>query len=350
MTDTATHQRPPHSEEELEELLTAPTPETVEAVSRLEGDVLILGAGGKLGPSLAVLARRSIEAAGVKNRVICVSRFTSTGIAQKLGDAGVETIACELLDRDELDRLPEAPNVIYLAGMKFGATGSPELTWALNCYLPAIVAERFRSSRMVALSTGNVYPLVAPNSGGATEETPPSPIGEYAQSCLGRERLLQHMSLSRGTPILIVRLNYATDLRYGVLLDIAERVRRGEPVDLSMPWVNVIWQGDANAILLRAFGLADVPAQVLNVTGADISSVREIAERFALLFRLPPPSFTAGSESEVALLSDASRCHALFGPPRVSTGTLIEWVASWVEKGLPTLGKPTHFETRDGAF
>jgi hypothetical protein len=158
------------------------------------------------------------------------------------------------------------------------------------------------------------------------------------------------MSLSHGTPILIVRLNYATDLRYGVLLDIAERVRRSEPVDLSMPWVNVIWQGDANAILLRAFGLADVPARVLNVTGADISSVREIAERFALLFRLPPPLFTAGSESEVALLSDASRCHALFGPPRVSTGTLIEWVATWVEKDLPTLGKPTHFETRDGAF
>ena len=351
MTETATQRRPPRSEEELEDLLTEPTPETVEAVSRLEGDVLILGAGGKMGPSLAVLAKRSIEAAGGRHRVICASRFSSTGTAKKLDDAGIETIACELLDRDELQRLPEAPNVLYLAGMKFGATGSPELTWALNCYLPAIVAERFRRSRIVALSTGNVYPLVEPRSGGATEETPPSPIGEYAQSCLGRERLLQHMSLSNKTPVLIVRLNYATDLRYGVLLDIAERVRRGEPVDLSMPWLNVIWQGDANAILLRAFGLASVPAHILNLTGADIGSVREIAERFAARFKLPPPVFASSDpEPDVALLSDASHCHALFGPPRVSTQTLIEWVATWVEDELPTLGKPTHFETRDGNF
>jgi len=349
ITDTTTFERPPQSEAELEDLLTKPTDATVDAVARLKGDLLILGAGGKMGPSLAVLARRSLSAAGLQHRVICVSRFSVPGVAEQLERAGVETISADLLDRRELDRLPDAPNVIYLAGMKFGTSGEPEQTWAQNCFLPAIVAERYRISRIVALSTGNVYPLVPPLSGGATEETPLEPVGEYAQSCVGRERMFEYMSRQYGTSVVLIRLNYATDLRYGVLLDVAEQVRRGETVDISMPWVNVIWQGDANAILLRAFDLASVPRSVLNLTGPDTVSVRELAERFASRFRLPPPTF-AGQQAELALLSNAQRCHELFGPPRVSTDTLIEWVADWVEAEQPTLGKPTHFETRDGSF
>jgi nucleoside-diphosphate-sugar epimerase len=349
MTDVATKPSAPRSEDELEELLSTPTPETVEAAARLGGDLVVLGAGGKMGPSLAALARRSIEAAGVPHRVICVSRFSAEGVQERLSSLGVETIACDLLEREQLAGLPDAPNVLYMAGMKFGTSGAPEQTWALNCYLPAIVAERFRDSRVVALSTGNVYPLVPVSSRGADESTATDPVGEYAQSCLGRERMLQYMASKHGQRTLIVRLNYATDLRYGVLLDVAAKVNRGEPVDISMSWVNSIWQGDANGILLRAFELCANPADVLNVTGPEILSVRHAAQRFAELLDAPAPAF-AGAESDLALLSDASRCHALFGPPRITGETLIEWTAEWVRRGQPTLGKPTHFETRDGKF
>lgn len=349
MADLATKPAPPHSEDELDDLLAAPTAETVEAAARLGGDLLVLGAGGKMGPSLAALARRSIDAAGVPHRVICVSRFSAAGVQDWLSAAGVETIACDLLERDQLASLPDAPNVLYLAGMKFGTSGAPEQTWALNCYLPAIVAERFRDSRVVALSTGNVYPLVSVSSRGATESTPTGPVGEYAQSCLGRERMFQYMASKRGQRTLLVRLNYATDLRYGVLLDIALKVHRGEPVDVSVSWVNSIWQGDANGVLLRAFPLCANPPDVLNVTGPEILSVRQAAQRFAELLEAPAPTFV-GTESDLAFLSDASRCHALFGPPRITGETLIEWTADWVRRGGPTLGKPTHYETRDGTY
>jgi nucleoside-diphosphate-sugar epimerase len=338
----------PQSDEELEALLSTPTPETVEAASRLDGDLLVLGAGGKMGPSLAKLAKLSIEEAGASHRVICVSRFSASDVPAQLESIGIETITADLLDPSGLARLPDAPNVTYLAGMKFGASAAPGLTWALNCYLPAIVAERFRAARIVALSTGNVYPFVPTSSGGADEATPPAPVGEYAQSCLGRERMFEYMASKHGTRVLLVRLNYATDLRYGVLVDIAQKVYRSEPVDVSMSRVNTIWQGDANAVLLRAFDLCDNPPYVLNVTGPEAVSVREVALRFAE--RFGRSARVVGTESDVALLSDASRCHALYGRPRVPVDTLVEWTAEWVRREMPTLDKPTHFETQDGKF
>jgi nucleoside-diphosphate-sugar epimerase len=339
----------PRSEAELEEFLSAPTPETVQAVSALGGDLLVLGAGGKMGPSLARLAKRSIDAAGLPYRVVCVSRFGSGEVAPRLHEHGIETISCDLLQRDELRALPDAPNVAYLAGFKFGASGAPHRTWALNAYLPATVAERFCDARIVALSTGNVYPQVPAGSGGANEATPPAPIGEYAQSCLARERMFEYMAEAHGARSVLIRLNYATDLRYGVLLDIAGRVHRGDPVDVTMGWINTIWQGDANAILLRAFELCAAPPDVLNVTGHELISVRDAALQFAALLGRPEPQFV-GEEAESALLSDASRAHALFGYPRIDAKTLLEWTAGWVADDLPTLGKPTHFETRDGRY
>jgi len=339
----------PRSEAELDELLSSPTPETVEAVAHLGGDLLLLGAGGKMGPSLARLAKRSIDAAGLGHRVICVSRFGSGGLAARLREDGIETISADLLDRAQLASIPDAPNVVYLAGFKFGASAAPHRTWAMNAYLPALVAERFDEARIVALSTGNVYPQVPASSGGADESTPPEPIGEYAQSCLARERMFEYMAETYGTRSVLIRLNYATYLRYGVLVDVAGKVFRGEPVDVTMGWINTIWQGDANAVLLRALDLASAPPTVLNLTGPELVSVREAARELASLLGRPEPSFT-GAEAEAALLSDASRCFSLYGTPRVPAGQLLEWTAAWVGAGLPTLGKPTHFETRDGRF
>ena len=339
----------PRSEADLDELLTAPTEATVAAVSALDGDLLLLGVGGKMGPSLARLARRSIVKAGLPYRVICVSRFGSGNLAARLQSDGIQTIACDLLDREKLAAIPEVPNIVYLAGFKFGSTEQPYRTWAINAYLPAIVAERFKRSRIVALSTGNVYPLLPVHSGGATEQTPADPVGEYAQSCLARERMFQYMAEAHGTHSVLVRLNYATDLRYGVLVDIADRVHRGEPVDVSMGYVNTIWQGDANAVLLQAFDLCAAPPDVLNLTGAETLSIRQAALDVASVLGKPAPSF-AGQEASTALLSDASRCHELYGLPSVPASTLVEWTACWVAARLPSLGKPTHFETQDGRF
>ena len=346
---TVTTRVAPTKEAEVEELLTRPTEQTVAAVETLDGDLLILGAGGKMGPSLAILTRRSLDAAGLPYRVICVSRFSSASARAELDLPGIETIACDLLDRAALEALPDAPNLVFMAGMKFGASASPSLTWAQNAYLPALVGERYQDARIVALSTGNVYPLVLVQTGGATEETPPSPVGEYAQSCLGRERLFEWTAERFGTPVALIRLNYATDLRYGVLLDIATRVVEGKPIALESGYVNTIWQGDANAVLLQAFTLCASPAAVLNLTGAETISVREVACRFSELLSAPAPSFE-GSEQETALLSNAGRCHGLFGTPRVSFDELVEWTASWVRARGPTLEKPTRFDVRDGVF
>ncbi len=343
------YRTPPSTELELMERLTEPTDATVEAVRQLEGDVLILGAGGKIGPSLALLLHRSLLKAGSRHRVVCVSRFSDASTAMMLGRAGIRTIATDLLNRRDLERLPDAPYVYYLAGMKFGATSRPALTWAMNTLLPYLVAERYRRSRLIALSTGNVYPLVRPETGGASEETPPDPVGEYAQTCLGRERMLEYVSETSGTPVLIVRLNYACDLRYGVPVDIAVKVQAGAPVDVSMGYFNVLWQGDVNAVLIRAHGLCATPPSVLNVTGPDIVSVRGAAERLATSMDLPTPHFE-GVEAETALLSDAAKCWSMFGPPTVSTETLLDWTAHWVSVGGPLLGRPTHFEVRDGRF
>jgi len=347
---TVTMRAAPTTEAEVTERLTRPTDQTVSAVETLDGDLMILGAGGKMGPSLAVLTRRSLDAAGLPYRVICVSRFSSASARAQLDLPGIETIACDLLDRAALEELPDAPNLVFMAGLKFGASASPALTWALNAYLPALVGERYRHARIVALSTGNVYPLVPVASGGATEETPPSPVGEYAQSCLGRERLFESTAERFGTPVALIRLNYATDLRYGVLLDIATRVVEGEPIALESGYVNTIWQGDANAVLLQAFTLCASPAAaVLNLTGPETISVREVACRFSDLLSAPEPSFV-GSEQETALLSNARRCHGLFGMPRVPLDELVEWTAAWIRAGGPTLEKPTHFDVRDGVF
>ncbi len=342
-------QAPPSSEFELVDRLTAPSSDAVEAARKLGGDVLVLGAGGKLGPSLALLLHRSMVASGSPHRVVCVSRFSDADTAMMLGRAGIRTIAADLMNRKDLDRLPDARYVYHLAGSKFGTTGNAARTWAVNALLPAMVAERFRSSSIVALSTGNVYPFVAPASGGATEDTPPDPVGEYAQSCLARERILEHMSATHGTPVLLVRLNYACDLRYGVPLDIAQRLASGRPVDVQMGYFNVLWQGDVNRVLIRASELSASPPAVLNLTGPDIVSVRDAAARLAAAMDLPPPTFE-GREGDTALLSDARRCWGLYGPPAVTTDQLLEWTAHWVRIGGPTLSKPTHFEVTDGRF
>ena len=325
----------------LERALATPSAADIACLSRLEGDVLVLGAGGKMGPSLARLCRNAADAAGKPRRVISVSR----GIEPA---PGIEAMRCDLLDRSQVARLPEAPNVLYLAGRKFGSTGSPELTWAMNAVVPAIVADRFPASRIVAFSTGNVYPFRDPARGGATESDPPVPVGEYAWSCLARERVFEHYSKQNGAPCLLYRLNYAVDLRYGVLVDIARKVHGGEPVDITVPAFNVIWQRDANSYALRSLEHCAAPARVLNVTGAEILSVRAAAEYFAA--RFARPCTFRGAPGAVALLSDSTAARSLMGPAPVSSGQLMEMVADWVSAGGESLNKPTHFEVSDGKF
>jgi nucleoside-diphosphate-sugar epimerase len=337
------------TEEELDDVLSEPSAGCVSALAELDGDVLILGAGGKIGPTLARMARRAFEAAGLDRRVVAVSRFSKAGTEAALRAAGVETIAGDLLDRGELARLPEASNVVLMAGRKFGSHGAEWETWAMNAYLPGLVMERFASSRIVVFSTGNVYPLTPVAHGGATEAHPVDPVGEYAQSCLGRERIVEHFSRERGTPVTLFRLNYAIDLRYGILLDVAQKVQAGEPIDLTMGNVNVVWQGDAAAYVLQSFALCASPPVVLNVSGPEIVSIRWLAGRFAKLLGAPPPTFT-GVEAPTALLTNAARCHRLFGYPRVPLDRMVAWVADWVVRGGPTWSKPTHFDVRDGRF
>lgn len=336
------------TEAELEELLSRPSEADVAAAAALDGDLLILGVGGKMGPSLAIRARRAIERAGAPHRVIAVSRFTRNGLADQLRGAGVEPIASNLLEPGALAALPACPNVIFMAAMKFGTTGAEPMTWAMNTYLPGLAAERYRDSRIVAFSTGNVYPLSPPVSGGCTEFASPNPVGEYAQSALGRERMFEYGARTYGTQSVILRLNYANELRYGVLSDIARRVFERRPVDLRMGAVNVIWQGDANSICLQSFAHVQSPPLVLNLTGPETVSVRYLANEFGRRFGVDP--LLDGAESDTALLSNGSFACRLFGYPLVSLGQMIEWVAGWVAQGGATLGKPTHFETRNGRF
>ncbi|WP_203932306.1 NAD-dependent epimerase/dehydratase family protein [Virgisporangium ochraceum] len=314
----------------------------------LDGDLLVLGAGGKLGPSLVRLALRGIAAAGTGARVVAVSRFSEPGLATALQAEGADVIEADVSDDEALGLLPDAANVVFLVGSKFGSTGREAATWATNAYLPGRVAERFRGSRLVALSTGNVYPLVPPSSGGCTEDTPVGPVGEYAMSCLGRERVITHLAGRSDTPAALIRLNYAVEMRYGVLIDIATAVHDGKPVDVGTGHVNVVWQGYANEVTLRALRHTGVPPLVLNVTGPELLSVRDLATRFGRLLDREP-GFT-GTEAPTALLSDARRCHELFGPPDVGVAELLEWTAAWVADGGPLLGKPTGFQRRDGKF
>lgn len=334
--------------EQLEDRLSEPTPEVVQTLRRLEGDLIILGVAGKMGPSLARMARRASDLAGIQRRIIGVARFLSGGLEAELQRHGLETIRCDLLDEEAVRRLPEAANVFYLAGMKFGATGQESLTWAMNTHLPAIVCRKFARSRIVAFSTGNVYGVVPTASGGSLETDPLAPVGEYAMSCLGRERMFEHFSRTLGTRMALVRLNYACDLRYGVLVDLARKVLAGTPVDLSMGWFNTLWQGDANAMTLRCLDHAASPPLALNLTGPEVLSVRDTCTKLGKLLGREP--LFAGSESATALLSNARRAFSLFDQPRVNADKLIAWVAEWLLHGGPTLDKPTHFEARDGRF
>jgi nucleoside-diphosphate-sugar epimerase len=336
------------SEQELEDLLSKPSLADIEASRKLEGDLLIVGVGGKMGPSLARRAVRAAQAAGVKKKIIGVSRFTSAAAERLLQDVGVETLRADLLDPESLATLPEVQNVIFMAGRKFGSTGAESLTWAMNALVPTRIAERYRRSRIVAFSSGNVYPLVPVVSGGATEQTSPEPAGEYAQSVLARERLFEYFSQAHKTPVTLLRLNYAIDLRYGVLLDIGSKVFQGQRVDVSMGAVNVIWQGDADSVALRCFAVCQSPPLILNLTGPETLSVRAVAERFGEFFGKKP--LLDGQEAGTALLSNAGRCARLFGYPSVTVDQMIEWTARWIEGGGSTLSKPTHFETRDGKF
>lgn len=329
------------SEPQLEDLLSTPSEADVQALAALPGDLLILGVAGKMGPSLAKRARR----AAPSKRIVGVARFSEPRLRRELGDADIETIAADLLESGSIARLPDCENILYMAARKFGSTGSEYVTWAMNAYLPALVAERFRESRIVAFSTGNVYPLV---SSGCDESSPVAPVGEYAQSALARERIFEYFSQRHGTPVALLRLNYAIDLRYGVLLDVGRKVFERRPVSLAMGYANVIWQGDANSVALRSFAYCQSPPLVLNLTGPETVSIRWVARRFADRFGIDP--IYEGEESGTALLSNAARCHRLFGYPFVTVEQMIEWIAGWIGMGGSTLNKPTHFETRDGRF
>jgi nucleoside-diphosphate-sugar epimerase len=335
------------TEVELEDRLSEPTAGVVETLGRLPGDVIVLGAGGKMGPTLCRMARRASDAAGVARRVIAVSRF-SGGDDDALQANGVETVRCDLLDAAAVARLPDAALVVFLAGRKFGSTGAEATTWAINSYVPGVVCTRYRGSRIVALSTGNVYPPAPVTGHGSRESDPPGPVGEYAMSGLGRERVFEHFSRADGTPVALIRLNYACDLRYGVLVDLARRVHAGEPVELTTGHFNTIWQGDANAMVLRALEHVASPPWVVNISGPEVLSVRATAERLGRL--MGRHVRFAGTECDTALLSDARYGLSVLGPPRVTTDQLIEWVAAWVAGGGRSLGKPTHFESRDGRF
>jgi len=329
----------------LEELLSEPTPAVVEALQRVSGDILVLGAGGKIGPSLTRMLRRATDAT---RRIFAVSRFPNPALVEALSRDRIEVLRCDLLDRSSVERLPDAAIVFYLVGMKFGTTGNEARTWAINAYLPALVAERYRRSRMVAFSTGNVYGMVPVTSGGSRETDPLRPDGEYAASCIGRERLLEFFSRKFSTPTVILRLNYAHELRYGVLVDIARAVYHEQPIPLATGCFNAVWQGDVNAWTIQALQYADSPPFVLNLAGPETVSVRWAAEQFGQRFGKIPRFI--GTEAGDAYLSNASRAHRLFGYPRVPLALLMEWIADWLMRGGEVWDKPTHFHERSGQF
>ena len=338
----------PRTEEELDLLLSRPTEELGEFMKKLPGDILILGIGGKIGVTLGMAAVRACQEGDVKKTVYGVSRFSDLTAQKKLEQIGVKTIPCDLLDRKAIDNLPEASNVIFMVGKKFGTEGAAEITWTLNTLVPAHVAERYRESRIVVYSTGCVYDFVSPASGGSIESDPPKPMGDYAQSALGRECIFQYYSRIYGTPVCMLRLNYAIDLRYGVLRDIADKVLKGEPIDLTVGNFNCIWQGDVIRQTLLSLEYCDSPARVLNITGPETVSVRWAAEQFGLRFGKQP--YFVGTEGNRMYLNNAAEATGLFGYPRVPLLHMIEMVADWVQAGGPSLGKPTHFEVVDGKF
>ena len=331
------------SEEMLIDRMTAPSQAVVEAVTELEGDVVILGAGGKMGPTLAELLVR----AGAR-RVIGVSRFGDAQVRTHLESVGVETVRTDLLDEKELARLPDAPNVLFLAGFKFGATGNAPMTWAMNAWVPGRIMQKYAGSRVIYVSSGNVYAYTPVAEGGADEDGEIGPVGEYAQSRLGGERIAEHLCLEQGTPLLIVRLFYATELRYGIIHDLARKVHDGVPIDLTMGHVNQIWQGDANGYLARMFRLCSSPATVLNLTGPDVLSVRELAASLGRNLGRTP--LLEGRESDTALLGSAARLFDKLGRPQTPVEQIVDWVAHWIRIGERSLDKPTGYESRTGSF
>jgi len=334
-----------HDVEHLEEVMTEPSPAVVAALGALSGDIIVLGVGGKIGPTLARLAKRAAPG----KRVVGVARFSEPGLRDKLSAWGIECIAADLIEREQVAALPKLANVVFMAGRKFGSAGDEEETWAMNAHVPALVAEAFAGSRIVAYSTGCVYPYVDVHHGGATETTPPTPPpGAYANSCVAREAMFRYFSQARGTPGRIIRLNYAIDMRYGVLHDVAARVHAGQAIDLTVGHVNVIWQGDANAMVLRALAHCTAPTSPLNVSGPETVSVRWLAQRLGE--RLGKTPVLTGVEAAEGWLVNSAEAMRLFGYPRVPLMTLVDWTADWIARGLPSLGKDTHYDTRDGNF
>jgi nucleoside-diphosphate-sugar epimerase len=338
----------PCDPDQIDSFLARPTPGVLETLRRLPGDILVIGAGGKMGPTLSLMAAKALRAIGSDSRVKAISRFSNPKSRELLEAAGVETISCDLLNRAEVAKLPEAPNILFLAGQKFGTQETPELTWAMNTLVPANIAERYASARVVAFSTGCVYSYSSITGSGSTEEDPIEPIGDYANSCVGRERIFAHFSKTLGLRVALFRLNYAVEFRYGVLTDVAQKVLSGQPVDVTMGHANVIWQGDACARAIQSLELAASPAVPINVTGPESVSIRALAVEFG--HRLGVKAQITGEEAAHVWLSNAAKSFDLWGYPSVSLQQMIEWTAAWIQMGGETLGKPTHFDTRDGKF
>ncbi len=336
------------NEVQLEEALSRPSANLISMLKDLEGDVIFLGVAGKMGVSMARMVRRACDEAGIQKRIIGVSRFSATEQQSYLEESGVETIKGDLLDHEFINSLPEVKNVFYLAGMKFGTENNEPFTWAMNSFLPGLVVEKFKHSKIVAFSTGCVYPLVKVSSSGSKEADAPDPVGEYAQSCLGRERLFEFGSLQHKTDVVLIRLNYAVEMRYGVLVDIASKVHKEETIDLTMGYANVIWQGDANDMILRSIQFSSSPASHLNISGAELISVAGIARQFGKMMNKKIK--LSGTEAESALLVDVSKGHKLLGKPTVELNQVIKWTANWVANNHRLLGKATHFEVRDGKY
>lgn len=336
------------TEEKLDELLTTPSQALIDDMKKIKGDIMVLGAGGKMGPTLCILAKKAIEQAGIEKRVIAVSRFSDPIATELLHKHQVETISCDLLDTVQLRALPETENVIYMAGRKFGTDGSEWKTWAMNATLPAFVAEKFQGSNILVFSSGNIYPIVPLSSGGCSEEDPVGPVGEYTMSCLARERAFEYAANHYGTNIFIYRLNFAVDLRYGVLYDMADKIMRGEPISIATPVLNCIWQGSANEIALRGLLHASSPAKIMNVTGPETISIQKAANLLGSVLGKEP--IFEGEPGNDAYLNDSAEAMETFGYPSVSIRTLIRWQAEWILDGGRALGKPTHFEERKGSY